>query len=88
MGAPIQRGWADYLESVRVSLPPNDPLNDYVLETKVEIVLNQKGELEDTKILSSSGEKKYDQISEDNNSNLYIVTVTKKDKTSTLLKID
>ena len=61
MGASIQRGWADYLESVRVSLPPNDPLNDYVLETKVEIVLNQKGELEDTKILSSSGEKKYDQ---------------------------
>ena len=34
------------------------------------------------------GEKKYDQISEDNNSNLYIVTVTEKDKTSTLLKID
>lgn len=34
------------------------------------------------------GEKKYDQISEDNNSNLYIVTVTGKDKTSTLLKVD
>lgn len=34
------------------------------------------------------GEKKYDQISEDNNSNLYIVTITKDSKTSTLLKID
>jgi broad specificity phosphatase PhoE len=34
------------------------------------------------------GEKKYDMIAEDNNSNLYIVTVTKDLKTSTLLKVD
>ena len=34
------------------------------------------------------GEKKYNQISEDNNSNLYIVTITKDSKTSTVLKVD
>lgn len=34
------------------------------------------------------GEKKYDIIAEDNNSNLYIVTVTKDSKTSTVLKVD
>ncbi|EDP69855.1 Phosphoglycerate mutase [Flavobacteriales bacterium ALC-1] len=34
------------------------------------------------------GEKKYDMIAEDNNSNLYIVTVTKDSKTSKLSKVD
>jgi broad specificity phosphatase PhoE len=34
------------------------------------------------------GEKKYEQIDDNNNSNLYIVTVTKKDTTSVLLKIN
>ncbi|MFN0729312.1 SixA phosphatase family protein [Polaribacter gochangensis] len=34
------------------------------------------------------GEKKYGEIADDNNSNLYIVTVTKHGATSVLLKID
>ena len=34
------------------------------------------------------GEKKYEQIADDNNSNLYIVTVTKGTATSELLKIE
>jgi phosphohistidine phosphatase SixA len=34
------------------------------------------------------GKKKYKQIADDNNSNLYIVTVTKSGATSVLLKID
>ena len=34
------------------------------------------------------GDKKYDMIAEENNSNLYIVTITKDSKTSTLLKVD
>ncbi|MFP4845827.1 histidine phosphatase family protein [Winogradskyella sp. PE311] len=34
------------------------------------------------------GEKKYDMISEDNNANLYIVTISKDSKTSTMLKVD
>lgn len=34
------------------------------------------------------GKKKYPQIADDNNSNLYIVTVTKKGATSVLLKIE
>lgn len=34
------------------------------------------------------GEKKYDMIADDNNANLYIVTVTKDSKSSTVLKVD
>ena len=34
------------------------------------------------------GEKKYDMIDDNNNANLYIVTVTKDSKTSTVLKVD
>ncbi|WKD86711.1 2,3-bisphosphoglycerate-dependent phosphoglycerate mutase [Polaribacter huanghezhanensis] len=34
------------------------------------------------------GKKKYDEIADDNNSNLYIVTVTKSGATSVLLKVD
>jgi broad specificity phosphatase PhoE len=34
------------------------------------------------------GENKYEQIADDNNSNLYIVTVTKERKTCVVLKID
>ncbi|WP_299117296.1 histidine phosphatase family protein [uncultured Winogradskyella sp.] len=35
-----------------------------------------------------AGDKKYDMISDDNNANLYIVTITRDTKTSTLLKVD
>ena len=34
------------------------------------------------------GEKKYGQMSEDNNANLYMVTLTGDTKTATLLKVD
>ena len=34
------------------------------------------------------GEKKYDLIADDNNANLYIVTVTKNSKSSTVLVVD
>ncbi|WP_111682963.1 histidine phosphatase family protein [Winogradskyella tangerina] len=34
------------------------------------------------------GDKKYEQMSEDNNANLYIVTITEDSKTSTLLKVN
>ena len=34
------------------------------------------------------GEKKYKMIDESNNANLYIVTISKDSKTSTLLKVD
>lgn len=69
--------------------PRNLNSKEFLKQTKGKTVLIV-GHSNSTPMLTNAllGEKKYDQISEDNNSNLYIVTVTEKEKTSTLLKID
>jgi len=69
--------------------PRNLKLEDFIKETKGKTVL-VVGHSNTTPMLTNAllNEKKYNQIDESNNANLYIVTITDNTKSSTLLKIE
>ncbi|WP_299130351.1 histidine phosphatase family protein [uncultured Winogradskyella sp.] len=69
--------------------PRNMNLKEFMASTKGKTVLIV-GHSNTTPMFTNGllGDKKYDMIAEDNNSNLYIVTISKDSKTSTLLKVD
>lgn len=69
--------------------PRNVNLQEFLKETEGKTVLIV-GHSNTTPMLANSllGSKKYNQIDESNNANLYIVTINEDTKTSTLLKID
>ncbi len=68
--------------------PRNLKLEEFIKETEGKTVL-VVGHSNTTPILTNAllNEKKYNQIDESNNANLYIVTITDNIKSSTLLKI-
>ncbi|MBL86228.1 MAG: phosphoglycerate mutase [Winogradskyella sp.] len=69
--------------------PRNLKLEDLIKETEGKTVLIV-GHSNTTPMLTNAllNEKKYNQIDESNNANLYIVTITDYTKSSTLLKIE
>lgn len=77
--------------NLEVSLynPRNMKLKEFMTTTKGKTVL-VVGHSNTTPMFTNGllGEKKYDMIADDNNANLYIVTVTGDTKTSTVLKVD
>jgi len=68
--------------------PRNLKLEEFIKETEGKTVL-VVGHSNTTPMLTNAllNEKKYNQIDESNNANLYIVTITDNTKSSTLLKI-
>ena len=69
--------------------PRNINPEEFMAKTKGKTVL-VVGHSNTTPMFTNGliGEKKYDMIDDNNNANLYIVTVTKNAKTSTVLKVD
>ncbi|WP_282042951.1 histidine phosphatase family protein [Winogradskyella flava] len=69
--------------------PRNMNSKEFIETTKGKTVL-VVGHSNTTPMFTNSllGEKKYEMIADDNNANLYIVTITKDSKTSSVLKID
>jgi broad specificity phosphatase PhoE len=69
--------------------PRDMKVKEFMQETKGKTVLIV-GHSNTTPMFTNAllGEKKYEMIADDNNANLYIVTVTNNAKTSTVLKVD
>lgn len=69
--------------------PRDMKLKEFMTKTKGKTVL-VVGHSNTTPMFTNGllGEKKYDMIAEDNNANLYIVTITNNSKSATVLKVD
>lgn len=60
MHRPLHRGWADGFLRRLGALPPDDPLNDPTLWTRVEIVLSRDGDIVSATTVRRSGSTAFD----------------------------
>src|SRR4051812_42528869 len=57
----IQAGWSQFLEDLRLRLPPSHALNSPTLATTIGVVLDAHGQLEDVTIVTPSGNQDFDE---------------------------
>lgn len=58
---PIGEPWHSFLENCRLRLPPDHPLNHRALETRLDVTINKKGELNSVTAVTTSGNQDFDQ---------------------------